>query len=440
MKSSPCCWRIIHLFSGLLLLGPVLVQSAPVDGATLRAAVVVSRHGVRAPIDAPEKLAPYSAQPWPQWSVPPGYLTVRGKQLVTLMGAYYRARYVAAGLLSGDPAVDRARVYFRANNFERTVETARGLVLGLLGEADDSVVHALPDGTVDLLFVPAKAHFGSPDSALAVAAVRARMGPDPDAFARTYRSQFEKLHRILFGEEGDTLAPGKHQLLDLPLSVQAGEGGNDLVETKGPLNLAKTFIENLMLEYAESMPAADVGWGRVDRATFADLAQLHALDFALSHGTFYVAQAQISNMASHVLQTLEQAASGRAVPGAIGPPGARLVVLAGHDMNIISLAGLLNLNWSVDSLPMNPALPGGALVFELWQHADGASFIRTYYMTQTLEQMHTAAPLSLTFPPAIAPVFIPGASTAGPDYESPLGKFAARLRQVIEPQFVAPQS
>jgi len=435
MKEYPA-WRIVVLFLGLLVL-PLLAVGEPPADATLRAVIIVSRHGVRAPLDEPDKLAPYSAQPWPKWSASPGYLTARGKQLVALMGAYYRARYVAAGLLTGDPAVDRDRVYFRTNNFERTMETGRGLAQGLLDDANPDL-HTLPDGAVDPLFVPAKIRLGAPDEALAVAAVRGRLGADPAAFARTYRSQFAKLHHILFGDDPAALSPGKIRLLDLPMGVKPGEG-NDLIGTTGSLNLAKTFIENLMLEYAEGMPAADVGWGRVDRADFADLAQLHALDFSLAHGTYYVAQAQISNMASHVLQTLEQAAAGHAVPGAIGPPSARLVVLAGHDMNLISLAGLLNLDWSVDSLPMSPALPGGALVFELWRHPDARFFVRTSYMTQTLEQLRAAAPLTLASPPAIAPVFIPGCSTSGPDYEAPLEQFAARWRQAIDPRFVAPQ-
>lgn len=434
MKTSRL--KVVGLFLALLF-GMAGATCAARETATLRAVVIVSRHGVRAPIDAPDKLAPYSALPWPKWGVPPGYLTPRGKKLVALMGAYYRARYVAAGLLTGNPARDRERIFFRANNFERTLETGRGLAQGLLEETDPDL-HALPEGAFDPLFVPAKIRFGSPDEKLAVAAVRGRLGADPDIFAQAYLSQFAALHRILFGDDARALPSGKVRLLSLPLGVRVGEG-NDLVSTTGSLNLAKTFIENLMLEYAEGMPAGDVGWGRVDRAVFADLAQLHALDFSLVHGTFYVAQVQISNMASHVLRTLEQAAANRPMPGAIGPVSSRLVVLAGHDMNIVSLAGLLNLNWSVDSLPLSPALPGGALVFELWRHADGEDYVRTYYMTQTLDQMRTAAPLSLTTPPAIAPVFVPGCSTAGPGYEAPLGRFAVRLRQVIDPQFVSPQ-
>lgn len=41
----------------------------------LRFVVIVSRHGVRSPTGKLDQLNQYSRQPWPTWSVPPGYLT-----------------------------------------------------------------------------------------------------------------------------------------------------------------------------------------------------------------------------------------------------------------------------------------------------------------------------------------------------------------------------
>jgi hypothetical protein len=35
-------------------------------------------------------------------------------------------------------------------------------------------------------------------------------------------------------------------------------------------------------------------------------------------------------------------------------------------------------------------------------------------------------------------IFIPGCSDATPGYDAPLVKFAERLRQVIDPEFVVP--
>ena len=41
----------------------------------LKMVIILSRHGVRAPLQTPEKLAPYAAQPWPKWEVAPGIQT-----------------------------------------------------------------------------------------------------------------------------------------------------------------------------------------------------------------------------------------------------------------------------------------------------------------------------------------------------------------------------
>jgi 4-phytase/acid phosphatase len=165
--------------------------------------------------------------------------------------------------------------------------------------------------------------------------------------------------------------------------------------------------------------------------------RLHSLYFNLAQGTFYPAQVQGSNLASHILQTIDQAVSGRADPGAFGTPGQKLVVVVGHDTNISNLGGLLGLSWCLPGTQQNPLLPGGALVFELRQRRSDHQFrVRTYYLSQTLEQMRTLEPLTLKNPPALAPIFIPGCSEAGPGFDAPLDKFAALLRRVIDPEFV----
>ncbi len=60
------------------------------DGLQLKYAVIVSRHGVRSPTWETARLNQYSAEPWPDWDVPPGNLTAHGRTLIQLMGAYYR--------------------------------------------------------------------------------------------------------------------------------------------------------------------------------------------------------------------------------------------------------------------------------------------------------------------------------------------------------------
>lgn len=89
-------------------------------------------------------------------------------------------------------------------------------------------------------------------------------------------------------------------------------------------------------------------------------------------------------------------------------------------------AGALGLHWIADGRA-DDTPPGGALVFELWQSADGKNSVRVYYTTQTLEQMHTATVLTGTNPPVRVPVFVPGCSRAG--FSCSLEKFEANLQR-----------
>ncbi len=248
-----------------------------------------------------------------------------------------------------------------------------------MGEPD---VHSLPDGTPDPLFQPVKARIGHPNTALGIAAVMGRLGGDPMRAEGAYAGQLERLKGILYGPGGP---PAGNTAFSGPTTVIPG-GTSSVVALGGPLHAAAQCIEALTLEYADGKPEADVGWGRVDGRVLGQLLALQTLYFDLTQRTLYPAQVQGSNLASHLVDTLEQAALGLPVPGAIGPIGERLVVVVGHDTNLANLGGLFGLNWWLPGTQANPTLPGGALVFELWRHGAEANalFVRASYVGETL--------------------------------------------------------
>jgi 4-phytase/acid phosphatase len=176
----------------------------------------------------------------------------------------------------------------------------------------------------------------------------------------------------------------------------------------------------------------------VDERALTDLLALHELFFDLAQRTYYPAQVGGSNLASHIVDTLEQAALGQPVPGAFGPSGERVVVLVGHDTNIANIGGLFGMGWWIPGTQANPVVPGGALLFELWKRGGQQSsfYVRTSYVAQTLVQMREASPVSPGNAPARSPIFVPGCSGAGPDFDAPLASFVRMARRVIDPAFV----
>jgi 4-phytase/acid phosphatase len=430
----PLIWRLAAtLLLGLGWLVPT--NRAAAADSELKFALILSRHGIRAPLDAQEAYQKYAAQAWPKWEVPSGHLTARGGRQMEIIGAYYRAVYVQAGLLSGDAERDAALVYFRANNEQRTIESARRLGAALLPGLRPEV-HARPAGETDPLFRAAKVPLGQIDRARAINALLGRVGGDVHAVALAQRPAFATLEHVLLG---DAARPeGKALLLDQPSTVAPGDGENTVV-LRGPLGLAASMTDVFMLQYSEGHPMSEVGWGRLTREGLTQLLGVHSIYYNLKVGTFFVAQVEFSNLARHLGDTLAQAASGQAQPGAMGKPGQKLAIVVGHETTQLGLAGLLNLNWRLPGTQLNPALLGGALVFELRQRrSDGQFFVRANYVSPTLEQTRELAALTPENPPAIAPIFIPGCGEAGAGFDAPLEQFEALLRQVIDPQFTAP--
>jgi len=405
-------------------LACLLPWTAPAQTSRLIYAVVVSRHGVRSPTAAPGQLRQYSAAPWPEWGVEPGYLTPRGRKLMQLLGAYDATYFSGHALLRAGQCAEARRVYIWADGEQRTLESARAVAEGLLPGCGLEV-HSKGEGERDPLFNGIQ--FGKADRAVALASVMGRIGGHPQELRRQHRTAFEALARVL-GEP-------RPAWLDGETTVEGGKGDN-LVDVAGPVRTASTIAENLLLEYLNGMKGKDLGWGRLDESNLREIMTLHSAYADLARRTPYIARARGSNLLSHVLESLRQAATGRTAAGALGRAGDALLYISGHDTNLSNLSGMLDLDWLLPGYAQSDTPPGGALVFELWRAAGGQMGVRVYYRAQTPDQMRELKPLTPASPPARAPLFIPGCGTAAEGYDCEWGRFERTVAAAIDPAFV----
>jgi 4-phytase/acid phosphatase len=420
----------------------VLAQESPAPSAELKFVVILSRHGVRSPTWTTERLNQYSTEAWPDWGVQPGYLTPHGRTLMELFGAYDRAYLSHLGLLSAKGCEDAGRLFISADSDPRTIETGRALASGMFPDCGVQV-RSLPEGTDDPLFSPMAFPIGHPDRALAVASVLGRIGANPGALLEAYQPAFETMQQVLLG-----CAPGpkcppegksvKEPLLGPSTTVKPGKG-DKLADFAGSLRTASTFAEVFLLEYTNGMQGKDLGWGRVNESNLREMMTLHAVYSDLSRRTPYLARANGSNLLSHILKAMEQDIAGKKIPGALGKPGDKALVIVGHDTQLSNFSGMLDLSWLIEGYQPDDTPPGGALVFEVWRDpVKGVHTVRTYYMAQTLDQMRNALPLTLDSPPAKAPIFVPGCSTADEGFACGWKEFRHTLETAIDPAFVSP--
>ncbi len=389
--------------------------------ADLQLVVMLSRHGVRSPIGLPDRYGKYSAAPWPAWDVPPSYLTAHGYQLMKLFGVWDRTRFASEGLFAATGCADATRITIVADTDQRTRETGNALAEGMFPGCSIEV-HALPDGAKDPLFSGLKSGAAHPDGALTTAAVLGRVGGSYNNLATAYSAQLGVLDNILAGC-GHAPANAKRT------SLFAIPDAHERVAS------AATIAENLLLEYTTGMSQADTGWGCLDGATLRTVMQVNNANWDYGTRTPAVARPRASLLLDRILKTIEQGATGAAVPGAIGKPGDRLVLLVGHDTNIATVAGALGIDWVEDGR-VDDTPPGGALLFELWRPRDGSKpFVRLEYTAQTLEQMRNAEPLTAANPPAQAPIFVPGCSRA--DFACAWDGFSAAMHAAIDPAYAS---
>ncbi len=392
---------------------------------------MLSRHGVRSPLQTQADLDKFSAAPWPKWEVPPGILTAHGYELMKIFGAWDRVKYSGEGLLTPAGCADAVHVTIVADTDQRTRETGKALAEGMFPGCNIDV-HSQPDGVTDPLFLPRKAGIGHPDPALVAAAVAGRIGGNPANLTETYRPQLAALDRILSGCGHLPPNPHRTSIFDIPAGLKPGSAESP-VSAQGPLVTASTLIENLLLEYTQGMSTADTGWGCLDGATLRYIMQANVAAWDYNDRTPAFARTYASNLLDHIRSTMEQNVKGKPVPGAIGKRGDRMVILVGHDTNIATVAGALGIDWIADGR-VDDSPPGGALIFELWRSPKAGSFVRVEFTTQTLEQMRNSEPLTTADPPAEAPIFVPACS--GADLSCSWDSFSAAMRQATDPAYV----
>ena len=407
------------------------------DDTQLKQVIIFGRHSVRSPVAPYSFLNTFSVNPFPDFGVSaPGILTEQGKALETILGGYYRLRLINEGLLTGHDGADSAFVYFHANTLERTVETAKALWTGMLPAAGPPIVDVVSQGS-DPLFDPVGAGVALLDPEKAVAAVVGRLGGNPESLAAAYAPEYALARALLFGYPAGQIPapptpPGKVDVTAVPIDVAVGTNGSPV--NLGGLTNVGLAIDPFVMEYAAGLPASEVGWGQVTLSGISQTSRIYNLSLDLQFRTPYLAKVQSSNVASHLVRSMVQAATGSAMTGALGNPSTKIVVLIASDVNIGGLAGLFHLDWLLPGYQPDYCAPGGAIVFELRQsQSNGEYIVRASYVAQTLEQLRNRTVLTLGAPPASAPVFIPGCSVRNATFDCPLGTFVNVAKHAIDP-------
>jgi 4-phytase/acid phosphatase len=427
------------------------VSADSTDKGDLLRFVIVSRHGVRAPLTKPDELALWADRNWPElstdWQVQtPGDLTPTGKALVRLMGQYYRTLLASEDLLPLHTCPAPANVFVWADVDRRTLDTGKALLEGVVGGCPGFAIHS-SDSNIDPLFHPIKAGVCSLERERTEAAILGRVGGDFGRVQRAEQAALETLQTVLgcckpdlchrFGKpEGCTLPMlGSHLKWHEPTDSTKG---NPTISLEGTLGISSTVAEILLLEYASGFKGEKWGFGRVDRDQMLQTSRLHTLLFDIMERTPYLAKRQGSELLKQVASTLLRAAGVPELGPVWVPKRATFVAFVGHDTNIANLAAMLNVSWQQPEYQMNDTPPAGALIFELRRGNDHRLRVFTSYIAQSPQQMAEMRRLDLDHPPHRTELFVPECSSSEPGYPCLLQTFHDAALRALDRQCVRP--
>ena len=396
----------------LALAAAGAVPASALAASNPRAVAIVMSAGATVPIYG--SLKAYAGRPWPKWHLPPGTLAPRSALLATAIGAYYRAFYARAGVLdaSGCENANRISVWAEARPPARA--TADALIAGLA--PDCGLVRSGAPAAPDPIFDPVPA-IAKADPAAAAAALRDAAGSNPGGVPPDDVQTFARLDALL-----DCAASDCPRVSSLPGSIVT-DRLTGLASVRGPVAVGADAADALRVEYVAGLPAQAVGWGHLDLDLLRDLDQISQLRLRLEDGNPYAARVTASNLATHVLASLN------------GKP-ARFAAFVGRDANVTALAALLHLTWSLPGEVNGDAPPGAALVFErnAGRHADQKTdVVRVFLVAAPLDAMRRAAPASVV-PVRRVPVKAAGCPDAGCSFAA----FETLVKTAIDPAFVTP--
>lgn len=381
--------------------------------------VIVSRHGIRTPYPPTNgtvtDFSSYTYKKFPDnstWMM--SYeafseqeLTPHGEAILPYVGAYYKESLSAGGL---DLSACGNIVCF-ADDSTRDIQTA-GYWLEGFG-CPNVEVRIVNSDTYSSMQPVLSDHYFFEECPLATEEqVDGLYGGNVNALTDMYSDEIELVNQILDMANYDAdICRNINPEYDDSQTCTLFETGYEFTGLyyqgmfTSPFYYAQYFAEAWMLQYLSNL--TDWGFGMLTLSDLTDLNIMHyeSLQFGANH---WNSLSYSSQQLAYIVASIEQYVSGNSLGGVEQPVDTQLLLLVSHDMNILYLRELLDINWVPFGYSDGIATTAGALIFDLWQSAsDNSFYVKVHYDAASPNQQRDAEVLSVENPPSVSDLVIP---------------------------------
>lgn len=382
----------------LLLCLPMLVPFSPSvfaaetaeEGYTLEQVLVLSRHGLRAPLaTGGSALAKVTPKTWPTWNTPGSYLTTRGGVLEAYFGSYLADWLDATNLVKKEGCPSDKDVYVYTNSMQRTIATGQYFAVGAYPGCDVTVNHRPEFNKMDPVFNPVITDGSEEFKQQALAAMESYGGADGiTGLNKKLKPSYDLAAQVVDYKNSETCKVDKRcDLADEPTAFSADVNREPGVN--GPLRTGTIISDALILQYYEGFPMKEVGWGNVksdqDWKALVEIKDVYT-DVLFTPPV----------IAKHISKPL--VAYMDSVWG--NQNSAKFTFLAGHDSNVASVLSALEVKDYQLPNQFEKTPIGGKIVFQRWKdNATNKQLMKIEYVYQSTDQIRNMEQLSLQNPP-----------------------------------------
>ncbi|MBC3379042.1 bifunctional glucose-1-phosphatase/inositol phosphatase [Serratia fonticola] len=358
-----------------------IASAAEVD-YELKQVLIVSRHGLRAPlVDGATMIIEATPNQWPQWNTKGGLLTTKGGALEVFMGSYFSDWLNQEKILSKDMCPTEDELYVYANVMSRTLATGQFFSTGAYPGCDIKIHHQSDMAAKDPLFYQSIKDDSKTFNKEATQQINAFLS------SQEFKKSYETLEKVIDYHNSKDCKVNK--LCDL--SKQ--ENSVELVYGKEPAmpgGLYKSFlmIDAFMLQDYEGYPKQQVAWGNIkSEEDWKSLAKLRNTYIEAT----YLQPMVVQNIIRPMLKNIS---------GILKENKVKVSVLVGHDTTAGPILAAMGFNEY--QLPgqyeKNPI--SGKIVFQRWlDKKKNQDLLKVEYVYQSTQQMRDLELLTLDNPP-----------------------------------------
>lgn len=353
--------------------------------------MVVSRHNIRSPLSGGDSLlGQITPHEWFSWTSNSGELSVKGGQLETSMGQFFRKYMESKNFIPENWRPEDGEVRFYSNSMQRTIATAKFFASGLMPVSNTDVEYHMEYGKVDPIFCPI-IRYNNPEFESRVRAEIDEMCGEGgiSGMGENLKESFELLEKVL--DFKDSKYAKENNLTHIPLDdigieMKVGEE----VKLTGGLALANSAVDALKLQIYEEPDTNKAFFGH--KMTTDEIKKICKIGDAyqeICEGTKTLATQVMNPMIEEMKKELQT-------------DGRKFTFMCGHDSTLTALVCALDIKeYELPEAISCKAPIGGKMVFEKYRGEGGKEYIKLYMCYNTADQLRNCTITSL----ANAPMF-----------------------------------